>query len=108
MVLERAGELRNRSWGNHGVRVEEDEDLASPSLRSEVRRARKAEVLAGRQDTNPVPATSIVDLRASLCIVDDDNLVGLARERVEAAPERRAGPVGDDDDACSNRRRDWR
>ncbi len=97
-VFERPAKAVERSRSHHRVGIEEDEHVAGRLARTAVGAGRKPEVLARRDDADAFPCARVGDLLAALPVVDDDDLVGLAGERVEQPPERRARAIGDRDD----------
>jgi hypothetical protein len=82
-------ECPDRPRRDDRVRADENQAVARSLLRAGVTAASKAEILARRDDSDSIARLSVLDLRPAIAVVDDDDLVGLSRERVEAAPELR-------------------
>ena len=94
VVVERGGERADRAGTHDGVRVEEDDDVGAEPLDAPVAAGAEAEVLA-RLDEHDAVAVE----RERAAVVHDDELVGLARQRVQAPRQVVAAVVRDDDDA---------
>ena len=86
-AFERPPEAVEGARRDDGVGIEEDEHVAAGLACTEVGAGRKPEVLARRDDAHACSRFCLRDLLAALAVVDDDDLVSLAGERVEQAAE---------------------
>jgi hypothetical protein len=77
-IVERPDELRNRAGGHHRVRVQEDEHVARGPTRSEIGTPGEAEILSRCDKQIDRVALGLV-----AGVVDNDDLVDLAGERIE-------------------------
>ena len=98
-VVQRPRELRQRAGLHDRVRVQEDEHVARRLGGAAVAAAREAEVLAGLDEAHPALALrrhdlgSLPPLSTTITSASPHR-----RERAQAAGERLARLVGDDDD----------
>jgi hypothetical protein len=97
LVLEDARERRDRARTGDRIRVEKDEDVAACLARAAV--AAGAEAVVPRRVYNARALGRSLDLGPAAAVVDDDDVLPV--ERVEAARERVAAPVRDDDDGSA-------
>ena len=108
LVVERRRRARvDGAVADDRVRVQEDEDVAARDrARPRCTRPRSRGCRPGETTRTNGRAAARCDLVVERAVVHDDRLdvLVLPGERVEAAGERRAGPVGDDDDRDSRAR----
>jgi len=96
-VVQRPRELCKRAVRHDRVRVEEHEHIADRLGGAAVAAAGEAEVLAGLDQAHPTLALRGSNRRIAPTVVDDDHL-RLDWKRAQAAGERLARLVSDDDD----------